>query len=145
VARDIIVGSGAGSTPHVVEIDGKKLGQVQASGQIAPGALKASFFAFGSGFTGGARVAADDLNFDGLAELIVSAGPGAGPHVKVIDGTLTNQVLGNGQISDAALLVSTFIGPPTLSSGVFVASDADHRDAGFGNAATLTASRSQSD
>src|SRR5207248_7733339 len=86
-----------------------------------------------SGFKGGARVAADDLNFDGLGDLIITAGPGAGPHVKVIDGSKTNQVNADGQISDGALLESVFIGSnPTFAGGVSVASDADHRDARFG-------------
>src|SRR5262249_23770523 len=62
--RDVVIGSGAGATTHVEVVDGTKMGQVQSNGQIANSALKASFFAFGSGFTGGARVAADDLNFD---------------------------------------------------------------------------------
>src|SRR5262249_44818460 len=128
VRRDIIVGSGAGTTPHVVVIDGTKLGQVQANGQIANSALRTSFFAFAPGFKGGVRVAADDLDFDGVAELILSAGPGAGPHVKVVDGTKATQLLGDGQISDGALLVSRFVGDPNFKGGVQVASDADHRD-----------------
>ncbi|MCI0705740.1 MAG: DUF4331 domain-containing protein [Planctomycetia bacterium] len=128
VRRDIIVGASAGVSTHVKVIDGTKLGQVQANGQIADSALLASFFAFDPSFRGGVRVAADDLTFDGLAELIVGAGPGAGPHVKVINGVGLGQVQANGQIADSALLNSFFVGDPGFRGGVFIASDADHRD-----------------
>src|SRR5262249_37616515 len=50
------------------------------------------------------------------------------PHVKVIDGSKMTQVLSNGQISDAALMESTFVGDPNFKGGVQVASDAYHRD-----------------
>src|SRR5262249_46018254 len=43
---DLIVGAGAGGGPAVEVIDGTKLGQLQANGQISPSALLASFFAF---------------------------------------------------------------------------------------------------
>jgi hypothetical protein len=109
-------------------IDGTKLNQVQADGQIADTALLASFFAFSHAFRGGVRVAADDLNFDGQAELILAAGAGGGPHVKVVDGTKLGQFQADGQIADTALLGSFFTADPGFSGGVFVASDADHRD-----------------
>src|SRR5262249_62175089 len=84
---DVVTGAGPGAGPHVKVIDGRKLGQVQADGQIAPSALLASFFAFAPGFSGGVTVAAGDLNHDGHADLVVRAGPGAGPHVQDTDGT----------------------------------------------------------
>ncbi|HZN33924.1 MAG TPA: VCBS repeat-containing protein, partial [Pirellulaceae bacterium] len=74
----------------------------------ATGAEVRSFFAF-PGFSGGVRVAAGDLNGDGLADIITGAGPGAGPHVKVFDG-LTH-----------AELRSFFAFDPSFSGGVFVA------------------------
>src|SRR5439155_6319235 len=90
---DVIVGAGPGAGPHVKVIDGTKLGQVLADGQIADGALLASFFAFAPGFRGGVSVAAADVNADGRADLVVGAGPGAGPHDKDIDATKLGQHL----------------------------------------------------
>lgn len=72
---DIIVGAGAGAGPRVSVYDG------------ATGTLIRSFFAFSNSFTGGVTVAAGDVNGDGVADIIVGAGPGAGPHVKVFDGS----------------------------------------------------------
>jgi hypothetical protein len=73
---DIIVGTGPGAPGgHVKVFSGKD------------GSLLASFFAFGTGFTGGVNVAAGDINNDGRADIIAGAGPGApGGHVKVFDG-----------------------------------------------------------
>lgn len=128
VRRDIIVGAGPGGAPHVKVVDGSKLGPVQADGQIPEASLRASFFAFAPTFLGGVRVGADDLDFDGLAELTLSAGPGGGPHVKVVNGTSLNQVQPDGQIAESALQGSFFTGDPNFSGGVFIATDADHRD-----------------
>lgn len=48
--------------------------------------MLASFYATSSGFTGGIRLAAADLNGDGFADVIAVAGPGGGPQVTVFDG-----------------------------------------------------------
>ena len=126
---DIVVGAGAGGPPHVKVIDTNALTQVQANGQIADTALKASFLAFDPAFRGGVSVAADDLsNADGVPELIISSGPGAPPSVKVIDGAKAGQVQSNGQIAAAAELASFVTKNPASRAGVNVAADADHRD-----------------
>jgi hypothetical protein len=44
------------------------------------------FFAYGPGFSGGARVAACDLTGDGVPDVVTGAGPGGGPHVRAFDG-----------------------------------------------------------
>src|SRR5205823_1589777 len=84
---DIITGAGSSGGPHVKVIDATRLGQVQANGQIADSALLGSFLAYSPTFTGGVRVAAADVTADGLADIVTGAGPGGGPHVKVIDAT----------------------------------------------------------
>jgi FG-GAP-like repeat/FG-GAP repeat len=75
---DVIVGAGAGGGPHVKVFNGVQ------------GNLLHSFDAFDAGFTGGVTVAAGDVNGDGNADVIVGAGAGGGPHVKVFNGVQGN-------------------------------------------------------
>ncbi|NBY01845.1 MAG: hypothetical protein EBQ87_07680, partial [Planctomycetes bacterium] len=70
--------------------------------------VRNEFFAFDSAFMGGVMVALQDYNLDGKLDLVVAAGKGGGPHVKVFDGTNLN------------LLDQFFAGDPTLSEGAFV-------------------------
>lgn len=67
---------------------------------------------FGPGFTGGVRVATGDLNGDGVDDIITGAGPGpgAGPHVKVINH------------ADGRVLHDFFAYDTGFTGGVFVAS-----------------------
>lgn len=97
---DIITGAGAGGGPHVRVFD--------AHNNLMP--LR-SFFAFAPGFTGGVRVAFCDFNGDVIidaTDLIVGAGPGGGPHVKVFSSL--NQSL-----------LADFFAYPNFTGGVFVA------------------------
>src|SRR5439155_26913254 len=123
-SHDDFVVSTASGLPLVRLIDGTKLGQIQATGEIAPGALLANFFAFTPFFKGGVRVAADDLNNDGQAELIVSAGPGGFPSVRVIDGVKLGQLQATGQIADSALLNGFLTADPRFRGGVNIPADA---------------------
>jgi hypothetical protein len=95
---DLITGADSGATGgHVKVFDG------------ATGNLVQSFFAYDA-FTGGVRVAAGDVNGDGVADIITGAGPGApGGHVKVFDGS-------NGT------LLRSFFGFDGFAGGVFVSS-----------------------
>src|SRR5207237_1285564 len=77
---DIITGAGAGDPPQVKVFDG------------ATGALLTSFLAFDADFQGGVRVAAGDVNADGTPDIIVAAGPGGGPHVRIFDGKSSAQL-----------------------------------------------------
>jgi hypothetical protein len=72
---DIITGAGAGGGPHVKVFSG-------ADGHVIDG-----FYAYSPFFNGGVRVAAADVNGDGVDDLITGAGPGGGPHVEAFDGT----------------------------------------------------------
>ena len=94
---DIIVGTDSGAPPIVRIFDG------------AQGNLIRSFFAYSPLFTGGVRVAAGDVNGDGVADIITGAGPGGAPHVKVFDGT------------NGSLLQSFFAYAPGFTGGVYVA------------------------
>jgi hypothetical protein len=71
---DLIVGAAGLGGPHVKIYDGKT------------GAEVFSFFAFDPLFTGGVNVSTSDVDGDGFADIIVGAGPGAAPHVKVFSG-----------------------------------------------------------
>ena len=73
---DYAVGAGPGALPEVKVFDG------------ATGQLMADFMAYELGFAGGVYVAAGDITGNGRAELVLGAGAGGGPRVKVID--LTN-------------------------------------------------------
>lgn len=98
VSADIVVGTGAGGGPHVKAFSGST-GQEQSS-----------FLAYGPSFTGGVRVAAGDVNGDGVVDIVTGTGPGAGPHVKVFDGATGGE------------LRSFFAYDSLFSGGVFVAS-----------------------
>jgi hypothetical protein len=106
---DIVWAAGPGGGPEVKVFDG------------ATGAVLADFFAFAPNFTGGVFVAAADVNGDGRLDLIVSAGAGGGPEVKVIDGTKLTQVQSNGVIANTALLADFFAFDPGFTGGVTVA------------------------
>jgi glucose/arabinose dehydrogenase len=100
---EIVTGTDAGGVPHVRAFN-------------ADGSPRTtSFLAYVPSFTGGVRVAACDFDTppDGRAEIATAAGPGGGPHVRVIrlDGA------GN----PAGDLASFFAYTPAFSGGLFVA------------------------
>lgn len=76
--NDIIVGAGAGGGPQVKAFSG------------IDGRVLASFFAFDPAFTGGVYVSAGNVSGGGAAEIIVGAGSGGGPQVKVFDAATAN-------------------------------------------------------
>jgi hypothetical protein len=95
---DIITGAGPGGGPHVRTFKGDGT------------ALAGSFFAYDTGFTGGVRVAAANLDSTPGDEIVTGAGPGGGPHVRVF-GFTTGTPIGTGFM---AL-------DPTFRGGVWVA------------------------
>jgi lysophospholipase L1-like esterase len=102
---EIITGAGAGGGPHV---------RTFRLDMTAPGGVVESsigFFAYDPGFTGGVFVAADDLDGDGRAELITGAGPGGGPHVRI---------LRRGADARFTELTGFFAYAPEFHGGVFV-------------------------
>ena len=103
------VGADAGGAPQVVVYD------------AGTGGVVSTFFAFAPSFTGGVRVAVDDVNGDGILDIIAAAGPGGGPQVEIIDGTKLGQVQSNGVIASSAILESFAAFAPGFSGGVYVA------------------------
>jgi hypothetical protein len=94
---DIVAGAGSGGAPIVRAFNG------------VSGAVIREFLAFDQAFAGGVRVASADLNADGRAEIVVGAGPGGAPLVKVLHGVT------NAEIS------SFLVYPTAVTSGVYVA------------------------
>jgi hypothetical protein len=67
---EIITGTGSGGGPQVRVFNSK-------------GKVLLSFLAYSKDFKGGVNVASGDVNGDGEDEIIVGAGPGGGPQVRV--------------------------------------------------------------
>ncbi len=95
---DIICGADGGGGPNVTVFSGRD------------GSRLMSFFAYDSGFTGGVRVAAGDVNGDSFADLVCGAGPGGGPNVTVYSGI------------DGARLLSFFAYDSSFAAGIYVGS-----------------------
>jgi lysophospholipase L1-like esterase len=103
-AVNIITGAGRGGGPHV---------RILRYDSSAPGGVVPifDFLAYPAGFAGGVHVAVGDVNGDGRAEIITGAGPGGGPHVRVLT------FAGGGLTS----LGEFFAYDPAFPGGVFVA------------------------
>lgn len=96
---DLICGAGAGGGPRVIVFDGKTNFTT----------VLQDFFAFNPSFRGGVDVAGADFNVDGFADIVVSAGPGGGPEVRVFDANTLN------------VLTQFYAYAPSFSGGVTVA------------------------
>ena len=67
-----------------------------------------AYIAYAEDFTGGARVAINDGNGDGVPDILTGAGPGGGPHVKAFSFPALD------------LLFEFYSGESTDPGGVFV-------------------------
>ena len=97
---DLIVAPGAGGGPNVRVLDGHTGEQIE--GELG------SFWAFEESFTGGVRVAAADVDGDGIPDIIAAAGAGGGPRVKVFSG------------ADASVLSDVYVFEPDFTGGVSI-------------------------
>ena len=82
-ANDIITGTGRGGGPRVTAID------------VETGNTLENFFAFEPTFRGGVNVGSDDVDDDGVDDIVVGAGVGGAPRVTVFDGDDTGNILMN--------------------------------------------------
>ena len=71
---DIIAGAGFGGGPAIAVLNSQT------------GEVMESFFAFDPAFTGGVFVSVQDVNGDGILDIIAGAGPGGGPEVRIFNG-----------------------------------------------------------
>lgn len=78
---EIIVGAGPSGDPRVKVY--------QENGKITD----LNILAYPIAFRGGVRVAAGDIDKDGVDEIITGAGPGGGPHVRVFEGDGTPRAI----------------------------------------------------
>src|SRR5205823_4668620 len=94
---DIITGTDVGGGPRVQVFDGKTRLAIR------------NYFAYESSFRGGVRVAAGDVNGDGMTDIITTPAEGGGPRVTAFDGR------------DLSVLSNFFAFDPTDRAGVYVA------------------------
>jgi surface-anchored protein len=97
-AKIIATGVGAGNAPLVNVLN-------------PDGSVRFSLTPYDPSFTGGVNVASADLDNDGLADLVVAAGVGGGPHVRAFGG------------GDGSELASFFAYDPAFGGGVRVAAE----------------------
>jgi hypothetical protein len=105
---ELVVAADAGGGPHV-KIYSDTNGDHRLSDNLVD-----SFFAFDPGFTGGVRIAAG-VEINGRDSLVVAAGPGGGPHVKVYDNANLDL-----RVSDEKVLMEFFAFDVGFTGGVFV-------------------------
>lgn len=71
-------------------------------------AASLKFYAYGTTFKGGVRVALGDVNGDGVSELITAPGPGVAPNIRIVN-VVNNSVLGSFNAFDSSFTGGVFV------------------------------------
>ena len=120
---DLIVGAGFLGGPRVTIWDGVTV--IAAEGGAPAGNPIANFFAFEASLRNGVYVAAGDITADGVDDVILGAGPGGGPRVRVADGAALFAAMSDLSLDNparAGLTVANFFaGDSTTRGGIHVA------------------------
>jgi hypothetical protein len=118
---DLIVSAGLGGGPRVAVFDGTTIATSH------PVRLFGDFFAFEQTLRNGTFVAAGDVDGDGFADLVIGAGPGGGPRVRILSG---RDLTAHGPVNPV-VLADFFAGDDANRGGVQVAVrrlDGDNRE-----------------
>jgi hypothetical protein len=116
---EIVVAAGPGGGPEVKVFKNRTTGPAANTAiDIDVATPLLSVFAFDPAFSGGVRVAAEDLNNDGVDELIAGAGPGGAPHVVVLRNLSTGTAFGGLDVANPA--ASFFAFDAGFTGGVYV-------------------------
>jgi len=99
----LAIASGAGSLPMATLFNN------------GTGIAAYTVMAYAPEFRGGVRVAAADVDGDGVDDLITAAGPGGGPHVQVFNGRLPQQL--NAPIGSFFAYAARFTGGVNVAAG----------------------------
>jgi hypothetical protein len=110
---DLFVAAGFGGGPRVSVYDGAALGLGLFVHPVN------DFFVFESTLRNGVFIASGDVNGDGVADVVLGGGPGGGPRVEVLSGSIL-RTLGS-DAAQAVPLMNFFAGDVNQRSGVHVA------------------------
>lgn len=107
VKNGFLVGAGPGGQARVNAYITKS----GTAGSADTLTLRASVLPFGEKFAGGVKVASGDINGDKVDDIIVAAGAGAAPDVRVLDGRTRKELL------NFAPFTKTFLGGVEVAAG----------------------------
>jgi uncharacterized repeat protein (TIGR01451 family) len=103
VVIDVVPAGGGGRFVAAGNVDGAGAAEIITGAGVfeAPqfrifggdGSEQGAFYAFDPRFAGGVRVAACDIDADGRDEVVVAAGPGGGPHIRIFKMFLPDRVV----------------------------------------------------
>jgi len=127
--QDVIVAAGRGGGPRVRVFDGRafidasNFNQAPTDGSvISANTSIADFFAFEATQRGGSFVTAGDISGSANADIIIGAGTGGGPRVRVFDGAAITNAQGAFRPDDGfGVTADFFAGDQSARSGVVVA------------------------